>query len=153
MSIWWWRNRQCFGSENEKNVTSVHTNTHTPILIHLMTPAPNIISHLLLMPWLDSLVYSLICFHLFEDWLYMLFLICQQYSSTGSDIRLAPARRKPLSETILVNLLTHICVTRPQWVKWTDWPNEKGWQGIKDIVTLTGRYEYLFLLVAILLAY
>ena len=24
---------------------------------------------------------------------------------------------KPLSETMVVNLLTHICVTRPQWVK------------------------------------
>ena len=24
---------------------------------------------------------------------------------------------KPLSETMMVNLLTHICVTRPQWVK------------------------------------
>ena len=26
----------------------------------------------------------------------------------------------PLSETMLVSLLTHICVTRPQWVKLTD---------------------------------
>ena len=25
---------------------------------------------------------------------------------------------KPLSETMMVRLLTHICVTRPQWVKW-----------------------------------
>ena len=25
---------------------------------------------------------------------------------------------KPLSEPMVVNLLTHICVTRPQWVKW-----------------------------------
>ena len=25
---------------------------------------------------------------------------------------------KPLSEPMMVNLLTHICVTRPQWVKW-----------------------------------
>ena len=25
---------------------------------------------------------------------------------------------KPLSEPMLVSLLTHICVTRPQWVKW-----------------------------------
>ena len=24
---------------------------------------------------------------------------------------------KPLSEPVVVNLLTHICVTRPQWVK------------------------------------
>ena len=29
---------------------------------------------------------------------------------------------KPLSETMLVILLTHICVTRPQWVKkWQHW--------------------------------
>ena len=25
---------------------------------------------------------------------------------------------KPLSESMMVNLLTHICVTRPQWVNW-----------------------------------
>ena len=25
---------------------------------------------------------------------------------------------KPLTETLMVRLLTHICVTRPQWVKW-----------------------------------
>ena len=25
---------------------------------------------------------------------------------------------KPLSEPVMVSLLTHICVTRPQWVKW-----------------------------------
>ena len=25
---------------------------------------------------------------------------------------------KPLSEPMMVRLLTHICVTRPQWVKW-----------------------------------
>ena len=25
---------------------------------------------------------------------------------------------KPLSETMIVSLLMHICVTRPQWVKW-----------------------------------
>ena len=25
---------------------------------------------------------------------------------------------KPLSEPMMVNLLTHICVTRPQWVQW-----------------------------------
>ena len=26
---------------------------------------------------------------------------------------------KPLSEPMMVSLLTHLCVTRPQWVKWT----------------------------------
>ena len=31
---------------------------------------------------------------------------------------------KPLSEPIMVSLLTHICVTRPQWVKWDiSWQN------------------------------
>ena len=30
---------------------------------------------------------------------------------------------KPLSEQIMVRLLTHICVTRPQWVKTADWNN------------------------------
>ena len=28
---------------------------------------------------------------------------------------------KPLSEPVMVCLLTLICVTRPQWVNWTDW--------------------------------
>ena len=28
---------------------------------------------------------------------------------------------KPLSEPMMVGLLTHICVTRPQWVKWDKW--------------------------------
>ena len=41
----------------------------------------------------------------------------QQHSSIGSDKGLAPIRRKPLSESMIVSLLTHICVTRPQWVK------------------------------------
>ena len=27
---------------------------------------------------------------------------------------------KPLSEPMMVSLLTHICVTRPQWVNWTN---------------------------------
>ena len=40
----------------------------------------------------------------------------QQYSSIGSDNGLAPIRRKPLSEAMLVILLTHKCVNRPQWV-------------------------------------
>ena len=30
---------------------------------------------------------------------------------------------KPLSEPMMVSLLTHICVTRPQWVKHTKVPN------------------------------
>ena len=28
-----------------------------------------------------------------------------------------PARRRPLSETMMIRWLTHVCVTRPQWVK------------------------------------
>ena len=28
---------------------------------------------------------------------------------------------KPLSEPMMVSLLTHICVTRPQWVKPYEW--------------------------------
>ena len=28
---------------------------------------------------------------------------------------------KPLSEPMMARLLTHICVTRPQWVKWFTW--------------------------------
>ena len=39
-----------------------------------------------------------------------------QYSSIGSDNGLVPADDKPLSEPMMVSLLTHICVTRPQWV-------------------------------------
>ena len=32
---------------------------------------------------------------------------------------------KPLSGTMMVNLLTHICVTRPQWVKDAAWPESR----------------------------
>ena len=37
-----------------------------------------------------------------------------RYSSIGSDNGLAPTRRHPLSEPMVVKLLTHICVTWPQ---------------------------------------
>ena len=43
----------------------------------------------------------------------------KQYSCIGSDKALAPVRRqaiKPLSEPIMVCLMTHTCVSRPQWV-------------------------------------
>ena len=40
-----------------------------------------------------------------------------RYASVGSDDGLAPTRPKPLSEPMLVRLLTHICVTWPRWVK------------------------------------
>ena len=31
---------------------------------------------------------------------------------------------KPLSELLMVSLLTHICVARPQWAKYIFWPDE-----------------------------
>ena len=40
----------------------------------------------------------------------------QQYSSIGSDNGLAPTRR-PLSKPMMIILLTHICITWPQWVQ------------------------------------
>ena len=33
---------------------------------------------------------------------------------------------KPLSEPTMVNLLTHICVTRPQWIN-SSWPSDVTW--------------------------
>ena len=46
------------------------------------------------------------------NFLWSLFLSIQlKYSNIGSDNGLAP-----LSEPMMVTLLTHICVTRPQWV-------------------------------------
>ena len=54
-------------------------------------------------------------FHLRFHW--NLFLR-SQYSSIGSDNGLVPQAPgdKPLSELMMVSLLTHICVTWPQWV-------------------------------------
>ena len=40
----------------------------------------------------------------------------EQYSSTGSDNGFAPSRRQAIIWTNDVGLLTHICLTRPQWV-------------------------------------
>ena len=37
-------------------------------------------------------------------------------SQHGSDNGLAPSRDKPLSEPMMVSLLTHLWVTRPRWV-------------------------------------
>ena len=36
---------------------------------------------------------------------------------------------KPLSEPMMISFLTHICVTRPQWVNWLNafWPSEAIW--------------------------
>ena len=41
---------------------------------------------------------------------------------------------KSLSETMLVSLLTHTCVTRPQWVKWNfAWPEANFWDNTCSI--------------------
>ena len=57
---------------------------------------------------------------------------------------------KPLSELMMVNLLTHICVTRPQWVKgislnhigymYTNFPFSSKWQAI---VWMNGGLIYI----------
>ena len=39
---------------------------------------------------------------------------------------------KPLSEPLLVCLLTHICVTRPQWVKWQGNSVYTSWDGLYE---------------------
>ena len=48
---------------------------------------------------------------------------------------------KPLSEPMMVSLLTHICVTRPQWVKWVKYDTSRltagSWVG-----TLSRLYNY-----------
>ena len=44
--------------------------------------------------------------------------------SWGADWQYSIFRRvgaKPLCELMMVNLLTHMCVTRPQWVNWRKW--------------------------------
>ena len=41
---------------------------------------------------------------------------------------------KPLSEPMMVNLLTHICVTRPQWVKTKSWPPIR-WKLVLNVPT------------------
>ena len=40
-----------------------------------------------------------------------------QYCSIGSDNGLHRPGDKPLSESVMISLMTHICVTPPQWVK------------------------------------
>ena len=41
---------------------------------------------------------------------------------------------KPLSETMMVILLTHICVTRPQWVK--PWEDKEAWSSCTQVITI-----------------
>ena len=45
---------------------------------------------------------------------------------------------KPLSEPMMVSLLTHICVTRPQWVNKQDVCTVK--DGLSDFMTIDGVY-------------
>ena len=52
----------------------------------------------------------------------------QQYSSNGSDNGLVLSGNKPLSESLMASLLTHTCITRPQWVK------------NKDIILISTRF-------------
>ena len=40
---------------------------------------------------------------------------------------------KPLSEPLMASLLSHICVTRPQWVKHIQRHEENGWQFVDNI--------------------
>ena len=42
---------------------------------------------------------------------------------------------KPLSEPMLVSLLTHICVTRPQWVNWSVVEDRHGWGNMQHCLT------------------
>ena len=48
------------------------------------------------------------------------FVLKDPINNIPSLVQIMPWRRpgdKPLSEPVMVSLLTHICVTRPQWVK------------------------------------
>ena len=48
---------------------------------------------------------------------------------------------KPLSEPMMVNLLTHICVTRLQWVK-TSWSNHRPFNSLfNNYHSLTKQYS------------
>ena len=52
---------------------------------------------------------------------------------------------KPLSEPMVVNLLTHICVTRPQWVKeQCPWPCPAYWKrtGITSLIGNCNKYHW-----------
>ena len=52
---------------------------------------------------------------------------------------------KPLSEPMMVSLLTHICVTRPQWVKMLQnglLPDEKPWRKPVSFIWLTCQFIY-----------
>ena len=53
---------------------------------------------------------------------------------------------KPLSEPMMVNLPTHICVTRPQWVKAVWWRQSKGKWLIKEGCCDTIHWQYMGLI-------
>ena len=48
---------------------------------------------------------------------------------------------KPLSETMMVTLLTHICITRPQWVKYNQFEDQK-----ISILKEVSRNNFLYLI-------
>ena len=54
---------------------------------------------------------------------------------------------KPLSETLVVRLSTHICVTRPQWV-YSLWPSDaiwhhKTWSTLVQVIVFSDGTNYL----------
>ena len=59
---------------------------------------------------------------------------------------------KPLSEPMMVNLLTHICVTRPQWVN-TLKPGQNGRRFTDDIFTCIFMNEKFCILIQISLKF
>ena len=54
--------------------------------------------------------------HFADDTFKRIFLIENVRISIEISLKFVPKGDKPLSEPIMVRLLTHICVTRPQWV-------------------------------------
>ena len=51
---------------------------------------------------------------------------------------------KPLSEPMLVSLLTHICVTRPQWVKWYSPTKIHSWETFAQISNEKNLYCWMW---------
>ena len=47
---------------------------------------------------------------------------------------------KPLSEAILVSLLTHICITRPQWIKHKAWASLQWHHICIKVIRITGNF-------------
>ena len=59
---------------------------------------------------------------------------------------------KPLFEPMMVSLLTHICVARPQWVN-TLWPKYNGWRFTHDIFKCVFLKGNVYILIKIQLLY